>query len=77
MVMEAIEFDWDEQKRVINLSKHKIDFFDACKIFFGRRLETIDDRRNYGEVRVNAIGKVGEDIFCVTYTKWGNVYHLI
>lgn len=75
--MDSIEFNWDEQKRAINLSEHKIDFFDACKIFLGRTLQMVDDRRDYGEVRVNAIGKIGDDVVFVTYTKRKNTYHLI
>ena len=75
--MSLIEFDWNEQKRAINLSKHKVDFFDVCKIFFGFTIQKIDNRRDYGEMRINAIGKIGDVIFFVTYTKRGAVYHLI
>ena len=75
--MDSIEFDWDEQKRATNLSKHGIDFFYACRIFFGFTLQTVDDRRDYGEVRVNAIGKTVDDVLFVTYTKRENIYHLI
>ena len=75
--MSLIEFDWDERKRAINLSKHKVDFFDVCKIFFGFTLEKVDDRQDYGEVRINAIGNIGDVIFFVTYTRRETVYHLI
>jgi uncharacterized DUF497 family protein len=29
-------FEWDEDKRLINLAKHKLDFVDAGLIFDGR-----------------------------------------
>lgn len=51
-----MEYVWDRRKNRINLAKHKISFEDAIQIFEGPTLERIDDRFDYGEVRVYAIG---------------------
>ena len=75
--MRLMEFDWDEEKRKINLDKHGVDFFDAYKIFFGTVLQKTDNRREYGEVRINAIGKLGSEILFVTYSRRGEVHRII
>jgi uncharacterized protein len=31
-----LEFEWDEEKRLGNITKHKIDFFRARELFDGR-----------------------------------------
>lgn len=49
---------WDPQKIRANLARHGIAFEDASKIFEGPTLERVDDRLDYGEARVYAIGIV-------------------
>ncbi len=41
-----------------NIRLHAIAFEDTKRIFEGPTVERIDDRLNYGEVRVYAIGLV-------------------
>jgi len=56
-------FEWDENKRLANLAKHRIDFFDVITVFCDPcRLEKIDNRKDYGEVRTNTIGKLEDEI---------------
>ena len=40
-------------------------------------MQWIDNRKNYGEERVNVLGEVEGDIFFVTYTKRNTKYRLI
>jgi DNA-binding transcriptional regulator YiaG len=50
-------FEWDEQKRKLNLAKHEIDFVDAVNIFFDSNrieLETI----RQGEIRYQMNAKL-------------------
>ncbi|MGH7533811.1 MAG: BrnT family toxin [Gemmatimonadales bacterium] len=54
-----VEFEWDERKREANLAKHNVDFVDAAEALSGPSLVRIDARRDYGEVRFIAIGRVG------------------
>ena len=53
-----MRYTWDEQKNHRNRKLHGIAFEDALRIFEGPTVETPDDRFNYGEDRVYAIGLV-------------------
>lgn len=63
------EASWDSQKRETNLVKHGIDFADLVD-FFGdpNLLERIDSRRDYGETRVQALGRYEDHVLFVVYT---------
>lgn len=63
-----MEYIWDENKNLSNIKKHKIAFDDALRIFEGRTIERIDDRFDYGETRVYAIGMVNGLEITVIYT---------
>ena len=60
-------FEWDERKREANLVKHGVDFRDVTPLFDGPTVETVDDRMNYGETRINALGEIEGRVFFVTY----------
>jgi uncharacterized protein len=49
-------FDWDEAKSEANYRERGFDFEFASLIFEGSTLERVDDRKEYGEVRVIAVG---------------------
>jgi len=52
-----MEFEWDENKRMINLAKHRFDFADAVFIFIDPyRITFVDSRKDYGERREHTIG---------------------
>ncbi len=55
-------------KAGINLDKHGIDFADATRVFDGPTLERKDDRRDYNETRVVALGEIEGIVLSVTYT---------
>ena len=51
------------------MRKHGIDFRDAVRIFEKPTLDIVDNRRDYGEVRVNSVGELGgAPIVMVTHT---------
>lgn len=52
-------------------------FTFALLIFAGETIEKIDDRQDYGEVRVKAIGEVHGRIITVVYTDRPEVWWLI
>ena len=60
---------WDPRKNRRNLVRHGISFEDAVRIFDGPTLERVDDRFDYGEVRVYAIGIVNDLEITVIYTE--------
>jgi uncharacterized DUF497 family protein len=64
------DFEWDENKNIINRSKHKIDFADAIQVFFDdRRITRHDNRNDYGEDRYQVIGMAYERVLFVVYTE--------
>ena len=59
---------WNRRKNLRNIRLHGIAFEDAVKIFEGPTLERIDDRFEYRETRVYAIGVTGGAEVTVIYT---------
>ncbi|MBV8774242.1 MAG: BrnT family toxin, partial [Deltaproteobacteria bacterium] len=51
-----MSYEWAAAKNRENLAKHEIDFADAVLIFDGAVVEAPDQRRDYGEERITAIG---------------------
>ena len=63
-----MHYTWDERKNRRNLDLHGIAFEDAVRIFEGPTVEQPDDRFDYGERRVYAIGLVKGLEITVIYT---------
>lgn len=61
-------YAWDQGKNLRNIKRHKIAFEDAVRIFEGQTVERVDDRFDYGEVRVYSIGIVNGIEVTVIYT---------
>jgi uncharacterized protein len=72
-----MEFEWDEQKNNINIEKHSIDFNFAKEIFSGVWISKPDNRRDYGEERLIALGLLGEFVLVAVYTRRGQKIRLI
>lgn len=72
-----MEFEWDPEKSEATLGKRGFDFARAARIFAGVLIEFEDRRRDYGEVRIRAIGEVEGDVFAVVYTLRGDVVRII
>lgn len=69
-------FEWDENKRLINLEKHNLDFLDARLFFDGRAI--ITSVSNYPiEVR-HITTAIIDDEFCTVVWTWrDNVRRII
>jgi uncharacterized DUF497 family protein len=63
-----MDFEWDEAKNQQNIAKHGIDFENAKHIFDKPVLLRLDDRKNYGESRLIAIGAMNETVVVMTFT---------
>jgi uncharacterized DUF497 family protein len=63
-----VSYTWDTEKNRLNIARHGIAFKDAVGIFEGPTLERVDDRFDYGEIRVYAIGIVNEIEITMIYT---------
>jgi uncharacterized DUF497 family protein len=68
MARSDLQFEWDESKAEENLKKHGVSFLTAAAIFLNERLERIDDREDYGEVRWIALGRVQTEVYRVVHT---------
>ena len=64
-----MRFEWDEQKRKINIRKHGFDFRDAYKVFELPMLVALDDRQDYGEDRWIGIGILNTRVVVVVFTE--------
>jgi uncharacterized protein len=64
-----MEFDWDEAKRISNLTRHGVDFAEVSPLFDGE-VVTIEDRRfNYGEVRYVTFGLLQGRVLAIVHTE--------
>ncbi len=72
-----MRYTWDDEKNRSNIKRRKIAFKDASRIFEGPTVERIDDRFDYGEIRVYAIGLVNGLEITVIYTDRDNDQHHI
>ena len=66
-----MEFEWDKQKRITTIAQHGVDFRDALLIFEGPVITRIDDRKDYGELRLISVGMVGNTCYVVVHTPRG------
>ena len=67
-----MRYIWDDDKNRANLERHGIVFEDACRIFEAPTLEKVDDRFDYGEIRIYAIGLVNGLEITAIYTDQEN-----
>jgi uncharacterized protein len=72
-----MEFEWDHAKSERNRRERGFDFATAALMFDGPVQTAIDDRRNYAEERIIAIGEVDGDVLVVVYTDRGLVRRII
>ena len=72
-----MKFEWDENKRLSNLRKHKIDFVDAEKIFYSTTITIEDDRESYGEQRFVTFGNLQGCVVAVVHTETDEIIRII
>jgi uncharacterized DUF497 family protein len=71
-------FDWDNTKAAANWRDHGVAFDQAVRAFRDPfAVETIDDREDYGEERINLLGMCDGVILHVTYTERGDRIRII
>ena len=64
-----MNYEWDDEKAILNLRKHGVDFRDAIGALEDRnRLEQIDAGIEYGEERFQIIGIAHGSILFVVAT---------
>ena len=68
-------FEWDEQKNLLNIAKHAIDFDDAIQLFYGPVFVRRSDRNN--EERWVAVGSLEGRLIAVVFTWRADVIRII
>ena len=71
-----MEFEWDEEKRLRNIRKHKLDFVQAQLLFDGRPQLTWRSKFA-AEERWQTTGIVDGDLYTVIWTSRGNAVRFI
>jgi hypothetical protein len=59
---------WDEQKRADCLRERGLDFADAAQVLAGPTHRFVDQRSDYGEVRMVAVGYLHGRMMIVVFT---------
>ena len=71
----AITFD--PAKRDAALADRGIDFADADQVLAGLKFQFVDDRIDYGEVRVTTVGLLEGWMVVVVWTERGGDRHVL
>lgn len=61
--------EWDGEKNLENIRKHKIDFADVPGMFSSPMLFELDDREDYGEDRWVGIGLLRNLVAVVVFVE--------
>jgi uncharacterized DUF497 family protein len=72
-----LDFEWDEAKSSRNLRERGFGFDFAALIFETRVLEARDDRADYAEDRIIAIGEADGVVMIVVYADRQNARRII
>lgn len=71
-------FEWDESKSQATFAARGFDFAYAVRVFGDpRRLERIDDRKDYGEERRQTIGSIDGKTYFVVSTQRRSAIRII
>jgi uncharacterized DUF497 family protein len=62
-----VQFDFDPGKDATNLSKHGLSLAAAAELSWEAALVWLDDRADYGEVRMVALAPIGDILFFVAF----------
>jgi uncharacterized DUF497 family protein len=67
-----MKITFDPVKRAATLQQRALDFADAPRVFAGPVLEIEDNRKDYGELRIQTIGWLAGRMVMVVWTRHGN-----
>ena len=72
-----MQITFDEAKDALNKSKHSLSLSEAEKLEWDDALIWQDTRREYGEVRMIALGVIGARLYCVVFVNREDVRRVI
>lgn len=68
-------FEWDEDKRVLNIQKHGVDFRDLESLFNGITVTLLDER--FAEERFVSFGMLNYQVLAVAHTESDDLIRII
>lgn len=72
-----MEIDYDSVKSQRNVETRGLSFEQVYQFEFATATFEVDDRADYGEMRINSIGYIGQRLHHLTYTLRGDVLRVI
>ena len=72
-----MKFEWDENKRLINLKLHGIDFADVWQIFENETATDVDNRFDYNEIRYLTLCLLFGCVVAVVHTETDETIRII
>ncbi len=72
-----MEIDYDPVKSQRNVETRGLSFEQVYQFEFATATFEVDDRADYGEMRINSIGYIGQRLHHLTYTLRGDVLRVI
>ena len=72
-----MRFVWDEAKRRSNLKRHGYDFPAARVVFAGETVTILDNRFDYGEVRLVTLGLLWGRVVAIVNTETDDEIRII
>lgn len=64
-----MKVDYEPEKNDLNIEKHGVSFERVYKFRFDTCIRQVDERKDYSETRINALGYLGKRIYILTYVK--------
>ncbi len=77
ITLKAVDITFDPRKREITLAMRGLDFADAADVLAGQTFRFVDDRADYGEVRMIAVGLLKGRMVVLVYTDRPTGRHII
>ena len=68
---------FDPAKDLANQAKHGLSLADAVEFDLAGALVERDDRKDYGEVRYRAFGRIAKQGYCLVFTYTGSAIRII
>jgi uncharacterized DUF497 family protein len=70
-------FEWDDDKAAANLACHKVAIERVKDFEWNTAQIIVDDREDYGELRMKALGFIGERLHVLVFTERGDKIRVI
>jgi len=72
-----VEITFDPRKSERNLRERGLGFGMVSEFDSGSAIYTIDTLKDYGEVRVRALGLIGDTLYALVFTMRGSALRVI